>query len=106
MSDDCTPLKDYLNRMDSGGIVRAVEVQKKRSLWEYRGDDWIPFIKITVADQKSIPKIRGLFERAECRYNDLFKVEGTPTFESNIAYTLRFMIDTRVCTLRYSSLRR
>lgn len=38
-----------------------------------------------------------MFERAECRYQDLFSIESVPTFESNIAYTLRFMIDTKVC---------
>jgi DNA polymerase delta subunit 1 len=101
MPDDCPSLKDYLNRMDSGGIVRAIEVQKKRSLWGYRGDDWIPFIKVTVADQRSLPKIRGLFERGECQFNELFKTEGTRTFESNIGYTLRFMIDTNVVGMNW-----
>ncbi|KAI0084485.1 DNA polymerase family B-domain-containing protein [Irpex rosettiformis] len=101
MSDDCGPLKDYLNRLDSGGIVRAVETQEKRSLWGYKGDDWIPFLKITVADQRSLPKIRGIFERGECRFNDLFKTDGVATFESNIAYTLRFMIDTKVVGMNW-----
>lgn len=101
MAEDCSAFKDYLNRMDSGGIVRAVETTSKRSLWGYRGDDWIPFVKITVADQRSLPKIRGLFERGECHFNDLFKADGTPTFESNIAYTLRFMIDTNVVGMNW-----
>ena len=39
-----------------------------------------------------------LFERGECRFDGFFETEVS-TFESNIAYTLRFMIDTRVCLL-------
>lgn len=38
-----------------------------------------------------------MFERGECQYQNLFSVDSVPTFESNIAYTLRFMIDTKVC---------
>ena len=37
-------------------------------------------------------------ERGECHFNDLFNTE-VATFESNIAYTLRFMIDTKVCSI-------
>ena len=38
--------------------VRNIELVKKRSLWEYIGDDWVMFIKITVADPRSLPKVR------------------------------------------------
>lgn len=37
-----------------------------------------------------------IFERGECHFNDLFKTESVTTFESNIAYVLRFMIDAKV----------
>ena len=36
-----------------------------------------------------------IFERGDCSYSDLFKA-AIPTYESNILYRLRFMIDTRV----------
>ena len=101
MTNDCGPLKDYLNRLDSGGIVRAIDIQEKRSLWGYKGDDWVPFLRITLADQRSLPKIRGIFERGECHFNALFKADGVATFESNIAYTLRFMIDTKVVGMNW-----
>lgn len=39
-----------------------------------------------------------MFERGECSFMNLFS-DTTPTFESNIAYTLRFMIDTKVRAL-------
>lgn len=37
-----------------------------------------------------------MFERAECNFKDLFPADPIQTYESNIAYTLRFMIDTKV----------
>ena len=61
----------------------------------YRGDDWIPFLKITVKESRDVPKVRGVFERGECDFQGLWN-GPVSTFESNIVYTLRFMIDTKV----------
>jgi hypothetical protein len=41
-----------------------------------------------------------VFERAQCTYQDLFSAV-VPTFESNIVYTLRFMIDTKVVGMNW-----
>jgi len=41
-----------------------------------------------------------VFERAQCSYQELFGAV-VPTFESNIAYTLRFMIDTKVVGMNW-----
>ena len=38
-----------------------------------------------------------IFERGECHFNDLWLTDNIATYESNIAYVLRFMIDTKVC---------
>jgi DNA polymerase delta subunit 1 len=32
----------------------------KRSLWGYKGDEKVPFLKITLADPKTVPKIRDM----------------------------------------------
>lgn len=88
-------------------VVHCVIVNRK-SLWSYRGEDTVPFIKIICAEPKAIPKVKDklalvclcadlirLFERGQVEYKGLFHQE-TMTYESNIAYTLRFMIDTKV----------
>ncbi|KAF8159802.1 delta DNA polymerase [Crassisporium funariophilum] len=78
-----------LNNQSGSGAVRKVEKVTKKSLWGYRGDDWVPFLKLTIGDQRS-----------ECDFQDLF--QGIiPTYESNIAYTLRFMIDTKVVGMNW-----
>ncbi|CAL1714984.1 unnamed protein product [Somion occarium] len=101
LSDDLQMLELTLNNQASGGVVRNAEFVQKKSLLNYRGDAAVLFIKITLADQRSLPKIRGLFERGEVRFKGEFFIDATPTYESNIAYTLRFMIDTRVVGMNW-----
>jgi len=134
-TDDISPFRDYLNvglvsmpfacefgldfslqnHLDEGNPVISIEQVSKKSLWGYLGDDWVPFLKITLTDPKSVPKVRDkflrvnypcalrliaivllrLFDRGECEFRGLF--EGiTATYESNIVFTLRFMIDSKV----------
>ncbi|KAH7911043.1 DNA polymerase family B-domain-containing protein [Hygrophoropsis aurantiaca] len=99
---DLNAFADHLNKQAGETYVRKIDVVQKRSLWGYRGDDWIPFFKFTISEPKSLPKIRGIFERGECSFRDLYPL-GQPiaTFESNIAYTLRFMIDTKVVGMNW-----
>ncbi|KAG2053704.1 hypothetical protein BDR06DRAFT_952548 [Suillus hirtellus] len=99
---DIDAFADQLNKQAQGNFVRQIEIVKRRSLWAYRGDDWVLFMKLTISEPRNLPKIRGLFERGECGFRDLFPT-GQPcsTFESNIAYTLRFMIDTKVVGMNW-----
>jgi DNA polymerase delta subunit 1 len=79
----------------NGRSVLHTKVQLKRSLWGYQGDNLTPFLKITLSDPKFVSKLRGLFDRGEIGFGGFF--DGpTATFESNIAYELRFMIDKQV----------
>ncbi len=92
--------------MGSPAVVHCLTVNRK-SLWSYRGDDMVPFIKIMCSEPKAIPKVKDklpsrpvadsirLFERGQVDYKGLFPQEVL-TYESNIAFTLRFMIDTKV----------
>jgi hypothetical protein len=52
-----------LSKADVQGIVGITAViscvvLNRRSLWGYKGDEQVPFIKITCTDQKAIPKVR------------------------------------------------
>ncbi|KZT70718.1 hypothetical protein DAEQUDRAFT_162972 [Daedalea quercina L-15889] len=96
---DTWAFTEHLNNVGSGG-VKGVELIKRRSLWGYRGDDWIVFIKITLYEPRSVPRIRGIFERGECSFRDLFNGQ-VATYESNVQFTLRFMIDTKVVGMNW-----
>ncbi|KAF5362060.1 hypothetical protein D9756_002601 [Leucocoprinus leucothites] len=90
--EDMTAFKDCLNQLAGADLVRKVEKVTRRTLWGYKGDDWIPFLKLTISDPKSLPKIRD---------EDLFPTDPVPTFESNIVFTLRYMIDTKVVGMNW-----
>jgi DNA polymerase delta subunit 1 len=94
--DDLQSLKDHINNhLAQPSAVERLDIVKKRSLWSYKGDSKPLFLKLTICDQRTLPKVRGLFERGELQFRELF-MEPVTTYESNIAYTLRFMIDTQV----------
>ncbi|KXN81551.1 DNA polymerase delta catalytic subunit [Leucoagaricus sp. SymC.cos] len=63
--DDLSPFREYLNNLfGNNEIVRKVEKISKRTLWGYKGDDWIPFLKLTISDPKSLPKVFHAFDLA------------------------------------------
>lgn len=76
--------------------MHSITVGNRRNLWGYRGDNAVPFLKITIKELKHYAKVRTAFEKGSIRYKDIFDGEEMVTFESNIAYTLRFMIDHKV----------
>ncbi|KAI0060994.1 hypothetical protein BV25DRAFT_1870956 [Artomyces pyxidatus] len=90
--DDLPAFQEYLH-----GITHAIhdiEFVNKRSLWGYRGDDFALFFKITVTEPRSVPR------NGECIFRELFS-GPVNTFESNIVYVLRFMIDTKVVGMNW-----
>jgi DNA polymerase delta subunit 1 len=42
----------------NGPAVLACHIVNRKSLWGYRGEETVPFIKVTCAEPKGIPKIR------------------------------------------------
>lgn len=44
-----------------------------------------------------VPRVRSAFEDGEIQFGDLFRTPSL-TFESNVVFELRFMIDTEVKT--------
>jgi DNA polymerase delta subunit 1 len=36
-----------------------MQLVKKRSLWGYKGDDMILFLKIVINEPKALPRVRG-----------------------------------------------
>lgn len=79
----------------------SIELTSKRSLMGYLGSEQVAFLKITMADTRSLPKLRSMFERGEVAFRDLFTPgDETVTYE-NIAYTLRFMIDRQIVGMNW-----
>ncbi|KAL7412360.1 delta DNA polymerase [Mrakia frigida] len=101
VNEDCKAFTEAVNSaINNGRAVINTKVQMKRSLWGYKGDASVPFLKITLVDPKMVPRIRGIFERGEFQFRDMFN-GPISSYESNIAYTLRFMIDNKITGMNW-----
>ncbi|KAF8603753.1 delta DNA polymerase, partial [Ceratobasidium sp. AG-I] len=102
--------QDHLNGQTQYGSVVQIETVQRKSLWSYRLnarglDETSPFLKIILADPRSLPKVRDEWTfpcliRGECNYQNMF-TGPVITYESNIAYELRFMVDTKVVGMNW-----
>jgi DNA polymerase delta subunit 1 len=66
----------------AGRCVERVEWCTKQTLMNYQKDSCAPFLKITMIAPHHVSAARGIFEQS-----------GQQTFESNVVFPLRFMID-------------
>lgn len=91
----------FVNELNTsvGGVI-SIELVNKRSLWGYLGSEFAVFMRVTVTQPRNVPRVRGVFESGEVSFRGLFSGPVT-TFESNIPYTLRFMIDTKVVGMNW-----
>nr|BAO20824.1 DNA polymerase delta catalytic subunit [Thereuonema tuberculata] len=100
----CRGFKDALNktvlndmRSNKDNItetVLAVEITLKENMYGYHGNRKVPFLKVTMALPRLIAPARRLL-------NDGINIPGLgqhamASFESNIDYEIRFMVDTNV----------
>jgi DNA polymerase delta subunit 1 len=78
-------------------IVLGLELVMKESLMNFHGNRQVSFLKITIAHPKFLPPVRRQFEIGAIRW-DLYShfSFSTLTYESNIAYLLRYMIDANI----------
>jgi len=75
--------------------VVGVDVHQKQSIWGYHADQLQPFMKVQVAMPQMVATARRLLERGITvghRGNKQFS-----TYESNLPFVLRFMVDKDIC---------
>lgn len=88
-------IKDIKSNKDNiQEAILKVEIVQKQSIQFYTGEDKVNFIKITVALPRLIAAVKRLLER-EIIMNDI-NFQDCRTFESNIDFDIRFMVETRV----------
>lgn len=83
------------NRDNITDAVLDVQLMSKSTIYQFQGNQKIPFIKITMAFPKLIAPAKRLLEKSEVT------VKGFPNhqyraFEANIDFEIRFMADTHV----------
>ncbi|CAH1787413.1 unnamed protein product [Owenia fusiformis] len=102
--EHCRVFKDTLNtavikdmRSNKDNItqaVLAVEIVSKESIYGYHGNKKLPFLKITMAIQRLIAPAKRLLESGFTCPG--FGQHGFQSYESNIDFEIRFMVDSNV----------
>lgn len=93
----CKAMDDRLRETQKrakGRLVLRVELESKCSVWYYQKSLNKPFLKITVALPTFVAPLRTMLERG-------FPIPGMgvqsfTTYESNVLFPLRFMIDNEI----------
>lgn len=100
----CKPFKDALNKVVMADLrsnreniqeaILGIEIVYKQNIVGYRGEDKQMFIKITVALPRNIAACKRLLER-DLVYPALGQHDYR-SFESNVDFDIRFMVDSGV----------
>ncbi|GMP26428.1 hypothetical protein CsSME_00002866 [Camellia sinensis var. sinensis] len=75
-------------------IVRRIEMVQRRSIMYYQQQDSQPFLRIVVALPTMITSCRGILDRGI--QIDGLGMKSFMTYESNVLFALRFMIDCNI----------
>ncbi|KAL7230905.1 hypothetical protein ACSBR2_009230 [Camellia fascicularis] len=75
-------------------IVRRIEMVQRRSIMYYQQQDSQPFLRIVVALPTMITSCRGILDRGI--QIDGLGTKSFMTYESNVLFALRFMIDCNI----------
>ncbi|XP_057550361.1 DNA polymerase delta catalytic subunit isoform X1 [Amaranthus tricolor] len=75
-------------------FVRRIEMVQKRSIMYYQQQSSHPFLKIVVALPSMVATCRGILDRGI--QIDGLGTKSFMTYESNVLYALRFMIDCNI----------
>lgn len=84
------------HEIPSGGreLLNKVEVKLKETIQGYHGKQKCPFLKLSFVDTKTLNIAKRMIEDGSFTYKS--REVGGITFESNLKYVLRFMIDCKV----------
>ncbi|KAJ9085306.1 DNA-directed DNA polymerase delta [Entomophthora muscae] len=94
VEDDIVKLHNVVEEFVGKNTIQNIEVVDKQSIYGYYSGDLVPFIKMSVNNPRSIAAIRRAL-KAGISFGR-FENYSPQTFESNLEYLLRFMIDTKV----------
>ncbi|KAJ8024189.1 DNA polymerase delta catalytic subunit [Holothuria leucospilota] len=103
--DHCGIFRDALNKAVLADMrsnkdnmtqtVLDVEVLEKESMYCYNGNKKSPFLKVTVALPKLVAPTKRILESG-FSVPPAYPLRGYQSYESNIDFEIRFMVDTKV----------
>uniref|UniRef100_A0A7N6B0L2 DNA polymerase n=1 Tax=Anabas testudineus TaxID=64144 RepID=A0A7N6B0L2_ANATE len=88
-------LKDMRSNKDNISItVLAVDITRKESMYGYHGKRILDFLRITMAMPRLIAPAKRLLEQG-LKFGP-FPLQSYPSYEANIDFEIRFMVDSDV----------
>ena len=84
-------------------LIHHIEFVLRENLWGYQGNQRNPFLQVFLWDPRNTARVRTAFERGDIPFNGMFRPD-TLTFESNIQFILRFMIDCNISGMNWIEL--
>ncbi|KAK9824535.1 hypothetical protein WJX72_011160 [[Myrmecia] bisecta] len=101
--DDCDSLCDHLNRRLKERNLKArqskfcvaVVMEQKQTIMHYQAAKSKAFLRIVLATPNLVAQARGMMETG-IKIDSLNRTMGFVTYESNVLFVLRFMIDCQV----------
>jgi DNA polymerase delta subunit 1 len=105
---DCNAYKTYLESEcqkqlnQHSAVIYSVQMTMRENILRYQGNQKSPYLKITVVDPKMINRVRTMVSKGNANWKRLWpaREDGILTFD-NIAYVLRFMIDTKIAGMSW-----
>jgi DNA polymerase delta subunit 1 len=100
LDDDIPEFLTSLERdMNDIGAIVKVEIVQKSNIYSYRGDAKVPFLKITVSSHNAINGAKRVLEGSFSfsRFSNM----TFQTFESNLPFIMRFMIDRKLTGMNW-----
>ncbi|KAF6734513.1 DNA polymerase delta catalytic subunit [Oryzias melastigma] len=88
-------LKDMRSNKDNISVtVLAVDITRKENMYGYHGQHIMDFLRITMAMPRLIAPAKRLLEQG-FKFGP-FPIQGYQSFEANIDFEIRFMVDSNV----------
>eukprot|EP00667_Euglena_gracilis_P001355 EG_transcript_1356 len=96
----CEMFRKHCNRIleavaKGADVITAIEIHPRNSIQDYQYNKMVDFLRVVVQQPVFVPKVRQLFEKG-VQWSVLPSLEQTrvfSTFESNVPFELRYMID-------------
>lgn len=88
-------MKEYNRNSRISQCIRRIELVQKRSIMYYQQQNSCPFLKIVVALPTMVATCRSILEKG-IQIDGLGMQNFLTTYESNVLFALRFMIDCNI----------
>ena len=86
---------DNPKKTNDGQYVRYIEMKMKQTVWNYKKESAVPFLKVVMMWPQHVTTARSCLEQG-VNAGPQFGMRTFLTYESNIQFVMRYMVDTDI----------